>query len=71
MDAVLDGKPEAIEERATLDSSSCSVGAVLGALGFAHEQKAYKSQLLAYATSADEQSAPNVVGYAAVSWAVN
>ena len=68
--AVLEGDPSSVLERAEEDSSACSAGAVLGALGFAAAHGLAKRELLRYATSAD--MAPNgeipdsFVGYAAI-----
>jgi AmmeMemoRadiSam system protein B len=54
--------------RAERDSSACSAGAVLGAMGFAEEAGLSGARLLEYATSADvgDGEAPDsFVGYAA------
>jgi len=54
------------EERA-----ACSAGAVLGAMGFAHEEKLGKARLLEYAVSSDvtgEEDPDSFVGYAAFVW---
>ncbi|MDR2485628.1 MAG: AmmeMemoRadiSam system protein B [Treponema sp.] len=71
--AVIDGAPEQILERSDKDGSACSVGAVLGALGFAQASGADRGELLVYGTSADEgrgdQEIPeSFVGYAAIAW---
>ena len=68
--AVESGDSEEVLRRAEEDSSSCSVGAVLGAMGFAEAEGLQKARLLAYATSADvnedEDDVPDsFVGYAA------
>jgi len=50
------------------ESAACSAGAVLGAMGFAQEEKLGKARLLEYATSADitkEEAPSSFVGYAA------
>jgi AmmeMemoRadiSam system protein B len=69
IDAVLEGDPETVLLRAEEESSACSAGAVLGALGFARGAAA---KLLAYGTSADMQDDAGVpdsfVGYAAITW---
>ena len=71
--AVLNEEPAEVLRRADEDFSSCSVGAVLGVLGFVKSRGAKKGELLEYGTSADAAAAdggiPNsFVGYAAVSW---
>jgi len=68
--AVESGDSGEVLRRAEEDSSSCSAGAVLGAMGFAEAQGLKKARLLAYATSADahedEDDVPDsFVGYAA------
>jgi AmmeMemoRadiSam system protein B len=69
--AVEEGAPEKILQRAELDRSSCSAGAVLGALGYAQAVNAAPARLLAYGTSADAAGTPggevpgSFVGYAA------
>jgi len=50
------------------ECAACSAGAVLGAMGFAKEEKLGKAHLLEYATSADitgEDAPASFVGYAA------
>jgi AmmeMemoRadiSam system protein B len=67
--AVLSGDPKAVLERAQKDSSSCSAGAVLGAMGFIQSRGAQKAELLDYRTSADvigEKEPDSFVGYAAI-----
>jgi AmmeMemoRadiSam system protein B len=68
--AVEAGNPAAVLERAEQDRSSCSAGAVLGALGFARETGAPPFRLLEYATSADAPAGGECpdffVGYAAL-----
>jgi len=65
---------ESSDEREVLrcaqeDFSSCSAGAVLGAMGFAVEESLGSARLLEYATSADadagEKTPDSFVGYAA------
>ncbi|MDR0583102.1 MAG: AmmeMemoRadiSam system protein B [Treponema sp.] len=68
--AVESNDPAAVLERAEQDRSSCSAGAVLGALGFAAASGASLPRLLKYTTSADvpggEGEFPDsFVGYAA------
>ena len=67
--AVESGDPDAVLERAEEDRSSCSVGAVLGAMGFAASDGG-KARLLEYGTSADVGGGGEVpdsfVGYAAM-----
>ena len=65
------GNPEEVLFRAEQDSSSCSAGAVLGAMGFASTEGLGGARLLEYATSADLDRGVNVlpdsfVGYAAM-----
>ena len=70
INALLEGNPAMALERAENDFSSCSAGAVLGALGFA-ASKGKKARLLDYRTSADvtgEDEPASFVGYAAVVW---
>jgi len=67
--AVESGDSAEVLLRADEDSSSCSAGAVLGAMGFAEAEGLQKARLLAYATSADMSDEDDVpdsfVGYAA------
>ena len=68
IDAVESGDPAAVLERAKNDSSSCSAGAVLGAMGFAAAIGIGPARLVEYATSADADGNAKVpdsfVGYA-------
>jgi AmmeMemoRadiSam system protein B len=63
--------PEAVLERAEQDRSSCSAGAVLGAMGFARALGAGPARLLEYGTSAEALAAEgegafdSFVGYGA------
>ena len=75
VNAVLEKDPQMVLKRADEDQSSCSAGAVLGALGFA-ALGGKEARLLEYQTSADVQdvydslpdSVPSsFVGYAAIS----
>ena len=76
--AVKAGDPGAILNRAEEDRSACSVGAVLGTLGFVlgsalgtPESGVPKAELLAYGTSADEDPGEipdSFVGYGAFCW---
>jgi AmmeMemoRadiSam system protein B len=75
IETVLEGDPEKILDQALEDRSACSLGAVLGTLGFAQAQGAGRGELLAYGTSADargpDQEVPDsFVGYAALGWYV-
>jgi len=66
--AVESGDGEEVLRRAEEDSSSCSAGAVLGAMGFAEAEGLKKARLLTYATSADVDKSvvpDSFVGYAA------
>ena len=73
INAVLAGDASFALKRAEDDSSACSAGAVLGALGFAF-LKGKKAKLLEYSTSADvleseDDAVPDsFVGYAAISF---
>jgi MEMO1 family protein len=73
INAVLGGDPSMVLKRAEDDSSACSAGAVLGALGFA-AQKGKSARLLEYSTSADvlesegDEIPDSFVGYAAISF---
>jgi AmmeMemoRadiSam system protein B len=71
--AVAEGNPGAVLERAEQGRAACSAGAVLGALGFAEERGLRPGELLAYGTSADAAfpKGPlpdSFVGYAAMAW---
>jgi AmmeMemoRadiSam system protein B len=70
IEAVESGDPAAALERAEADSSSCSVGAVLGAMGFASVKDSSPAHLLEYSTSAavSSETPDSFVGYAALSW---
>lgn len=70
IDAVLSGNAELTLERAQRDGSSCSVGAVLGAMGFAESAGLGRAELLEYGTSADvgEEIPASFVGYAAMAF---
>jgi AmmeMemoRadiSam system protein B len=75
IDAVLSGDPAAALERAEEESSSCSAGAVLGAMGFASARELGNARLLEYGTSIDsvgggsgEGPIDTLVGYAAMAW---
>jgi len=68
IEAVEAGNPAEMLERARTECSSCSAGAVLGAMGFAQASGIGPAQLLEYGTSADvEKNSPKVsfVSYAA------
>ena len=69
IEAVLAKDPGKVLKRAKEDSSTCSPGAILGAMGFASE-KGSEARLLKYVTSADitaDASPSSFVGYAAIS----
>jgi len=70
--AVENGNSGEVLRRAELDSSACSAGAVLGAMGFAEEEGLGGARLLEYATSADVRDDDGVpdsfVGYAAMAF---
>ncbi|MDR0585985.1 MAG: AmmeMemoRadiSam system protein B [Treponema sp.] len=73
IEAVIDGDPREILNRAERERSACSAGAVLGALGFAEEtagEKKPEGELLDYRTSADVTGDPggSFVGYMAFCW---
>jgi len=67
IEAVESGDPQAALERAESDLSSCSAGAVLGAMGYASAINAGPARLLEYSTSADvvTEIPDSFVGYAA------
>ena len=69
IEAVESGDPQAVLERAESDLSSCSAGAVLGAMGYAAAINAGPARLLEYGTSADATAEipDSFVGYAAFS----
>ena len=68
--AVMDGDPSRVLKHAEEDFSSCSAGAVLGALGFIASHGIIKAKLLDYRTSADVTDSDEIpdsfVGYAAI-----
>jgi AmmeMemoRadiSam system protein B len=68
--AVEAGDPALALERAQADYSSCSAGAVLGAMGFASGKGLGPARLLEYGTSADAEKTVGIpdsfVGYAAM-----
>jgi len=69
--AVESGDSAETLHRAERDFSSCSVGAVLGAMGFAEAEGLGAARLLQYATSADVQDGgvpDSFVGYAALAF---
>ena len=69
--AVEEGDPEKALSRAEEERAACSAGAVLGAMGFAREEKLANARLLEYAASADitgEEEPDSFVGYAAFAW---
>ncbi|MCL2244352.1 MAG: AmmeMemoRadiSam system protein B [Treponema sp.] len=70
INAVESGKGDEVLRRAEHDSSACSAGAVLGAMGFAEEAGAGAARLLEYATSADvnDDIPDSFVGYAAITF---
>ncbi|MCL2193701.1 MAG: AmmeMemoRadiSam system protein B [Treponema sp.] len=57
IDAVESGNPAEVLERAKTENSSCSAGAVLGAMGFAQAAGIGPARLLEYGTSADAEKA--------------
>jgi AmmeMemoRadiSam system protein B len=70
--AVLDNDPYLVLKRADEDYSACSVGAILGVMGFI-ASLAKNAKLLEYTTSVDVvenngQIPSSFVGYAAISW---
>jgi len=71
IEAVESGDPQTVLERAESDLSSCSAGAVLGAMGYAAAINAGPARLLEYSTSADAMDTAAIpdsfVGYAAFS----
>jgi AmmeMemoRadiSam system protein B len=74
LQAVEEGDPRKVLERGEGESSACSSGAVLGALGFAAVLGLEPARLLVYATSADTGDRAGAlvpasfVGYAAMAW---
>jgi len=73
IEAVESGDPQAVLERAESDLSSCSAGAVLGAMGYASAINAGPARLLEYGTSADVSTEvpDSFVGYAAFAMSNN
>jgi AmmeMemoRadiSam system protein B len=67
IEAVESGDPTLVLERAEADRSSCSAGAVVGAMGYASAINAGPARLLEYSTSADatKEIPDSFVGYAA------
>jgi len=72
IEAVESGDPGIVLERAESDLSSCSAGAVLGAMGYASAINAGPARLLEYSTSADAtgEVPDSFVGYAAIGYGV-
>ena len=70
--AVLEGDPSLVLKQAEENSSACSAGAVLGALGFTAAMGETPRRLLDYRTSADADGEGEIpdsfVGYAAVAF---
>jgi AmmeMemoRadiSam system protein B len=69
--AVQSGDRKEVLRRAEQDKSSCSAGAVLGAMGFADYAGLGRAQLLEYGTSADAEAGPvpdSFVGYASMAF---
>jgi AmmeMemoRadiSam system protein B len=67
IEAVLSGDPAAVLERAETDRSSCSAGAVVGAMGFGGAAGLGPARLIEYGTSAgvsDKDVPDDFVGYA-------
>jgi AmmeMemoRadiSam system protein B len=64
----LSSEPATVLERAERDSSACSAGAVLGALGYAEYSGARRAELVEYGTSADVHPSASFVGYAGIGW---
>ena len=73
INAVESGDPAAVLERAQKDSSCCSAGAVLGAIGYASAIGTGSARLIDYGTSADAgggmETPDSFVGYAAFTFA--
>jgi len=73
--AVKNGDAQQALQCAERDRAACSVGAVLGAMGFAQETGLGNAQLLDYATSAEREESKEVpdsfVGYAAMAFPIN
>jgi len=70
IEAVGSGDPAAALERAEREMSSCSAGAVAGAMGFARAVGAGPARLIEYGTSAGAEADPRgpFVGYAALAF---
>ena len=77
LNAVLEHDPDEVLLCARRDHSSCSVGAVLGAMGFVNKTyetaniEKIKGHLLKYGTSADarnDEAPDSFVGYASIVW---
>ncbi|MCX7655842.1 MAG: AmmeMemoRadiSam system protein B [Treponemataceae bacterium] len=66
LEAIQRRDPEEILNRARQDYSACSIGAVLGALGFADVGGYTHVRLVEYATSADRYPSHSFVGYGVV-----
>ena len=69
INAVIQNDPEKALRCAKEDQSSCSAGAVLGAMGCAEELGCFKAQLLEYGTSADvkhDEAPDSFVSYASI-----
>ncbi|WP_304224872.1 AmmeMemoRadiSam system protein B [Gracilinema caldarium] len=66
--AILAMDRETVLQKATNDLAACSVGAVLGIMGFGELNKTLKPELLAYGTSRDVYASDSFVGYASIIW---
>jgi len=59
---------EAVLKKATEDYAACSVGAVLGTMGYCVESKLEKVESIAYGTSRDIFNSDSFVGYCSIIW---
>ncbi len=66
--AIQSRDPQQVLEHAEMDQSACSIGSVLGVMGYADAIGASEVTLLAYGTSADIYPSTSFVGYAALGW---
>lgn len=66
--AVLSMDKEAVLRKATEDYAACSVGAVLGTMGYCEGQNLKRPELVSYGTSREVYASDSFVGYASIIW---
>mgnify|MGYP005837015221 FL=1 len=68
INSVLSMNAEAVLQKANKDFAACSVGAVLGTMGYSEEKKLKKVEKIAYGTSRDIYPSDSFVGYTSIIW---